>query len=184
MKRGITAVMLVGLLPLVGCSNYSAQNYAPSAQHVSQLRGDEDSSKVNLTEFESGEDVMKQSLCRMAGEVKPPSNKDWAGYVHDALKSELLMAERYAQSKGDAETVISGTLEKATFDSGSGVWDLALRLEFADGTKIREEVQYSFDSSFIATDACDGVADAFSPAVRELVGKILTNPTFREKLNI
>lgn len=127
---------------------------------------------------------MEDSMCRMAGDVELPGDQDWAGYVHAALRSELLMAERYVEDPKSAGVRIEGTLQKATFNSNQGYWDLALHLKFPDGSRLREEVRYDFKASFVATDACDGVADAYAPAVRQLVGEVVTNPTFREQLNI
>jgi len=84
----------------------------------------------------------------------------------------------------NADIQVDGTLEKATFNSNQGYWDLALRLNFPDGSSLREETRYDFDTSFLGNDACDGVADAFSPAVRQLVGEVVANPTFRDQLGL
>ena len=108
---------------------------------------------------------MKDSMCRLAGKIRPPGGQDWAGYVQEALRSELLMAKRYEGDPEKANMRIGGTLQKATFNSNQGYWDLALRLNFPDGSHLREEVRYEFDPSFIGNDACDGVADAYAPAV-------------------
>lgn len=39
-------------------------------------------------------------------------------------------------------------------------------------------VKYKYDTSFDAWSACKNVADAFAPAVQELLGKVVSNPKF------
>ena len=42
----------------------------------------------------------------------------------------------------------------------------------------RASVNYRFDTSWIADNACKNVADAFGPAVQELLKRVIDHPQF------
>ncbi len=45
------------------------------------------------------------------------------------------------------------------------------------------EVSYTFDTSWTAYSACKNVADAFGPAVSQLIHEVVTNPKFVDLVN-
>ena len=45
------------------------------------------------------------------------------------------------------------------------------------------EVNYTFDTSWTAYSACKNVADAFGPAVSQLIHEVVTSPKFVQLVN-
>lgn len=175
--RGL--IVLVALLALGGCSTYSADRYAISADNVVALRSLE-GKDLQVGEFTSsikGKDgvELKEIMCRGVGPIKTPDGESFAQYIKKALIDEMKIAEVYSAS---APIVISGNLEAIDFSSNSGYWQVAFTLRSSNGKSISMDEKYPYQTSFYGETACNQTAQAFMPAVQNLVGKAVRSPDF------
>jgi hypothetical protein len=60
----------------------------------------------------------------------------------------------------------------------NGLWSMTLQLRSSNGATMTVSNTYRFRAGFAATAACDNVAQAFLPAVQDLVGKELASQDF------
>lgn len=176
------AAVLLATGMLAGCSTYSTDRYSISADNVVALRSLKDH-KVAVGEFTSsardsrtGADL-SEIMCRGVGPIKTPDNESFADYIKKAVIAEMKMAEIYAPG---APTVISGNLGSIDFSSTSGYWDMGLTLKSSNGRSITVHEKYPYGTSFfLAVAACDQTAQAFMPAVQDLVGKAVRSNAFK-----
>ena len=184
MEKAVRLFVLGVSLFATGCSHYAVNDYSPSAEHVSQLRNDSKEPKVYIEEFQNSANVDERPTCRVGAKVSPAGQTGWAEYVRSALKSELILAQRLTDRPSSSGVVIDGTLERASFNSNSGRWELALRLDLSGSVNIRKRIIYKFETSFSGPAACNGVANAFPRAVDKLIGNIISEPEFKRALDI
>nr|VFJ60675.1 MAG: hypothetical protein BECKDK2373C_GA0170839_108316 [Candidatus Kentron sp. DK] len=80
----------------------------------------------------------------------------------------------------NGEVIIDANIDKLSFNSHfSGYWDIKMTLS---SNMYNKEYQvhshYKFPTSYIAEYACRNVANAFNPAVQDLLNKVVTHPQF------
>ena len=96
-------------------------------------------------------------------------------FVRKALLDELKIANSYSPS---APVTITGNLDAIDFSSNSGNWNLALTVKASNGKSMSVSESYAYTSSFYGETACNQTAQAFMPAVQNLVGKVVRSPEF------
>jgi hypothetical protein len=166
------ATLLV--LPTIGaCSAYSVPRYAVSANNVTTLRTLRGQS-IMVGPFRAN-DVDSEIMCRGAGPIKTPDGERFSDYVRSAFVSELQMADIYSES---APVTLAGTVDQVDFSSTSGSWELAVTISSSNGKSVRVHETYAFSSSFLADNACLQTAQAFVPAVQDLIAKLVHHPEF------
>lgn len=120
------------------------------------------------------------TMCRGNGPVDPPQGMSFASFVQSALAQELKASGKLAT--GAPDVTLTGALTQVDFSSShhltSGYWDLALRLHSSNGKSLDAAEHYPFDTSLLATVACDRSAAALPVAVQELIHKVVTDPGF------
>lgn len=111
------------------------------------------------------------------GPVRVAPGKTFAEYIKDALQEELFNARVYDP---DAATAINGEIRKLSFSSVAPAnWEITLKVSSDKSAGYTESIKYEFNTSWTAYSACKNVADAFGPAVQQLLHKVVTNPGFR-----
>lgn len=172
-------IVLVALLALGGCSTYSASRYSISADNVVALRA-LDGKEMQVGEFTSsikgknGTDLT-EIMCRGVGPIKTPDGESFAQYIKKALIDEMKIAEVYSAS---APITLSGNLDTVDFSSSGGYWQVGLTLRSSNGKSVSIDERYPYQSSFYGETACNQTAQAFMPAVQNLVGKAVRSPEF------
>lgn len=172
-------VVVLALLTLGGCSTYSASRYSISADNVVALRALTDT-PIQVGEFtssvkdKSGAD-MKEIMCRGVGPIKTPDNEPFAQYVKKALVDEMKIAQVYEPT---SPIVLSGNLDAIDFSSNSGHWQIALTLKSSNGRSMTMNETYPYQTSFYGETACNQTAQAFMPAVQNVVGKAVRSADF------
>ena len=117
--------------------------------------------------------LLREALARRGVKVAP--GKTLSQYIKDAFQEELLMAQAY-DVKG---APIQGRIEELSFSSVSpAYWQITMAVQSPADKGYKVSVKYPFDTSFTAMGACKNVADAFGPAVQELLKQVVTNPQF------
>ena len=157
-----------------GCSTYSASRYSISTDNVVALRS-LNGKMINIGAFSASTPGQSEIMCRGVGPIKTPDGETFADFVRKALLDELRIANAYSSS---APVVITGNLDAIDFSSNSGSWNLALTVRSSNGKSMSVSENYKYTSSFYGETACSQTAQAFMPAVQNLVGKVVRSPEF------
>lgn len=117
-------------------------------------------------------------LCRGGGRISTPSMETYSNYILNAFNVELKHAE-VLNSSGPLK--ISGTTT-VDFSSTDGEWKIQLALSSSNGRKSSYSEKYRYPTDFSGHMACYQTANAFMPAVQDLIGKVATSPEFKDLL--
>ena len=169
----LAAVTSVTLF-ISGCSTYSATRYSVSADNVVALR-QLSGKTINVGAFSAAVPGQKEIMCRGVGPIKTPDGEPFSDFIRKAFVDELKIANIYSTN---APVTLTGNLDAVEFSSTSGKWSLALTIKNAGGKSMTAKEDYSFTSSFVGETACNQTAQAFMPAVQNLVGKIVKSSEF------
>jgi len=172
MKLPLLAALLV--VAGAGCATYPASRYGVSTDNVMTLR-EMPLGNVQIGPFTATQPGLHEIACRAAGPITVPDNETFANYVRKALVDELRMANKYGSR---SPVVISGNLDFVEFSSTDGTWTVGVTLRSSNQYWVRESVRYKFETSFFAESACNATAQAFMPAVQDLIGKLIQSPRF------
>ncbi len=173
--------VLVVAVMLEGCASFNAPQYAISADNVDVIRSTVGTSgkKINIGQFTS-EDSGKATLwCRGAPSVKAPNGEPFVEYVQKAFVDELRVAGVYSEN---ASLTIKGHLTKFDFNSHFGTWTLALVVSSNTSQSFTVEENHDYSTSFFGSVACHRVAQALSPAIQNLIKKVVSHPSFKQML--
>ena len=157
-----------------GCSTYSATRYSISTDNVVALRS-LNGKTVNVGAFSASTPGQTEIMCRRVGPIKTPDGEPFAEFVRKAILDELKIANAYSSA---APVTITGNLDAIDFSSTSGNWNLALTVRSSNGKSMSVSESYGYTSSYYGETACNQTAQAFMPAVQNLVGKVVRSPEF------
>ena len=161
-----------------GCSTTNSIPYKASTSNVIFIQNTFQSKgvKVSVGSFSMGAGVEENLLCRLMGPVTVAPGKGLSTYIKEALQEELFLAQVYSVT---APNVIEGKIEKLAFSSVSPAnWEISMRISSNNSAGYTTSIKYNYNTSFDAYSACKNVADAFSPAVQELIKQVVANPQF------
>lgn len=176
MKR-ITIVLIV--LILSACTN-APQRYGISADNNMALKAS-GSGNINVGSFTKTADLSNN--CRgIYGQLSLPDNMSFEGYIQKGLIDELKVAGMFDDKA--AKITLSGDVEKLSFSTltglmGGGSWDIGLRVNSSNGKSAYVSEHYEFDSSIQVWAACAQTANAYMPAVQNILGKLIKSPDFK-----
>lgn len=176
MKTRICILTVVAVL--AGCETTNSIPYKASVTNVISIQQtlQEKGKKVSLGTISLAPGVEESPLCRLMGPVVVAPGKTLPAYIKEAFQEELFMAQVYSPN---APTVIDGRLEKLSFSSISPAsWDITLSVKSNVSEGYTVSAKYPFDTSYTAYSACKNVADAFGPAVQDLIKQVVTHPKF------
>lgn len=172
MKCRSLLLILTGFL-LAGCETYTAPRYGMSADNIVALRS---LSPVRIKVSPFAEPKQFDRGCRAAGPITAADDVGFAEYIRKALADELKVAGVYDEG---ASLVLAGSVDNLAFSSTTGSWDIALTVTSSNGKSVSVKEHYEFPSAFAAVNACKRVADAYFPAVQNVIRKLVTSPDFR-----
>lgn len=168
---------ILALVSLSACSTYMPQRYSISADNNVALKTIE-ASNINVGTFQGP--AKFDSNCRAAGPIAPPDNMSFEAYIQKALADELKVAGKFDEKS--PKITLSGVVEQLAFSSSRGLtggsWDIGLRVTSSNGKSTFISEHYEFNSGFIADTACKQTAEAYYPAVQNLIGKLVKSPEF------
>jgi len=105
-------------------------------------------------------------------------------YIQKALADELKVAGMFDDKA--PKTTLSGVVEQLSFSSSRGLtggeWKISLRVNSSNSKSISVSEHYLFESGFVADTACKQTAEAYLPAVQNLIGKLVKSPEFKSLL--
>jgi hypothetical protein len=118
--------------------------------------------------------------CRAAGKITPPDRATFESYIQQALADEIKRV-RLADEK-TPKTALFGEVKVLTFTSTSTFsdawWIIKIKVTSSNGQAIEVGEKYDFNTSFGAYKACQEAADAYVPAVKKTVAKMVNSPDF------
>lgn len=177
MKRVI--LTMFSMLFLFGCSTYSGQRYAMSVDNIEIIKSTIQSQPYNYVavgDFTSTKPSVNNIMCRAVGPIKTPDGETFEAYIRDALIDELKMSNAYSES---SSVVIKGNLDEIDFDSMNGIWTLRLTISFSNGSSFTVSESYAFTPSWYGETGCNQTAQAFMPAVQNLIRKVVSHSSFK-----
>jgi hypothetical protein len=172
MKKALLVSAMAVLL--TGCSTYSASRYSISADNIVALRS-LNGKTVGVGAFSAKTLGQTEITCRGVGPIKTPDGEPFSEFVRKALLDELRIANAFSPS---SPVTLTGNLDGVDFDSNVGTWNLALTVKSSNGKSMSVSEAYPYTSSFYGETACNQTAQAFMPAVQNLVGKVVRSPDF------
>lgn len=165
---------------LTSCATTNSTSYKASTNNVITLQNNlkNNNIKVRLGNFTLSNGASDDFTCRMLGSLKVAPGKAVPAYIKEAFQEELFLAQSY---DANSSITLDAQIERLEFSSVSPAnWDIAMRVTSNNTTSYSVAVKYNFDTSWDAYSACRNVADAFSPAVQELLKQVISNPKFAE----
>ncbi|MFK8011987.1 MAG: hypothetical protein AB8B80_08110 [Marinicellaceae bacterium] len=165
-------VLLLLTLIVSGCSTMQPPRYAVSVDNIQSLKS-LDGSQLKAEGFTMSAEF--KSGCRLMGPIEPADGLSIPAFISKAFNDELKMAEKYSETG----VKITGDVTKVAFKSTSGAnWEIAIKLMSSNGNSLETSNVYNFKSGFDAVTACNATADALSPAVQDLIQKIINHSGF------
>lgn len=170
-------VSTAALLGLAGCETPTTARYAISPDNALALRA------MNVSGVAVGtiaEPAAYDVACRLDGHVRVADGLTHAQYIRSALQDELKIAGAYAT--GTPRVTLTGVVTQLNLASMHGMthgeWDIGLHLTSSNGRSLDVAEHYRFKSGFGADAACKNTAEAFLPAVQDLVHQVVASPEF------
>ena len=169
------------VLALSACSTYMPQRYSISADNNVALKAT-GAGNINVGSFKGPTNF--DNACRGAGPIAPPDNMSFEAYIQKALADELKVAGMFDDKS--PKVTLSGVVENLKFSSSRGLtggeWDISLRVSSSNGKSVFVSEHYEFNSGFVADTACQQTAEAYLPAVQNLIGKLIKATGFKSLL--
>lgn len=178
MKICMLALSVLLAFSLTACSTFMPQRYSISADNNIALKSIS-VSNINVGAFKGL--ATFDDMCRGAGPIAPPDGMSFEAYIQKALADELKVAGMFDNQA--PKVTLTGVVEKLDFSSSRGVtggsWDIGLRVTSSNGKSTFVSEHYEFNSGFDALTACKQTAEAYMPAVQNLIGSLVKSADFR-----
>ena len=181
MYNSIKLATLSSVIAISACSTYTVNNYGISAENIELMKA-MDGVQFAVNQFTATKPGLVKIQCRGAGPVSTPNKESFESYITAALVSELKISGIYSES---SDIRIDGFLEKLDFSSnvGSGKWMFNVDVSNSAGVSYKVNSVFEFSTNWVADKACQQVAQAFVPAVQNLIKDIVSNEKFKELKN-
>lgn len=171
-------LLATAVVTLAGCSTYMPQRYSIAADNNVALKA-LGTGNINVASFKGISNF--DNSCRAAGPIAPPDNMSFEAYIQKALADELKVAGLFDDKA--PRVTLTGNLNRLEFSSSRGLtggsWDIDLTLSSSNGKSLSAAEHYEFNSGFVADTACKQTAEAYLPAVQNLIGKIVKSADFK-----
>lgn len=168
----------IAVLSLSACSTYTPQRYSLNADTNVALKTVSVGS-ISVGAFKGLSNF--DSTCRAAGPIAPPDGMRFEEYIQKALADELKVAGKFDDKT--PRVTLNGSLEQLAFSSSRGLtggsWDIGLKVSSSNGKSTFVSEHYEFESGFVADTACKQTAEAYMPAVQNLIAKLVKAPEFK-----
>ena len=175
-------ILLAGLavcgLVLTGCSTYVTPRYSISADTDLAIKS---KAKPGIGVGSIQAPAEFNTMCRGAGPLGVADNITHSEYIKRALEQELKLAGVYAAE--NPRNILSGVINRMSFSSSRGLtggtWEIEIMFFSSNSKRLLVTEHYEFHSGFVADTACKQTAEAFLPAVQDLLLKLATSPDFK-----
>lgn len=180
MQARLSAVVLSLVVVLsTGCSTMQPPRYSISVDNIQALKNYADA-QIQVSDI--NQSVNFSAGCRLMGPIEPADGLTIPMFITKAFNDEFKMAGIYSELGNR----ISGDITHITFSSIDGLtngnWDIGLSIKSTNGASFSVSNKYIFKSGFDAITACNATADALTPAVQDLINKVVTHQDFKKLL--
>ena len=169
---------MIAAVGLAGCETLVTPRYSVSGDNNIAVKA------LGVSGLAAGEFTGPPTFdanCRALGPVEVTDGITHTQYIRKAFEEEFKIAGIFAESS--PRITLMGTVTRLEFSSTraitGGSWDIDLTLTSSNGSVMKAAERYEFSSGFGAATACKQTAEAFTPAVQNLVGKIFRSAEFR-----
>ena len=169
-----------GCILLSGCSTYAVDRYSVNADNITSLRS-LNGKTLNVGSFTSSQTDLKEIMCRGVGPIKTADSETYSEFIRKAFIAELKISNTFSPN---APVILTGNLNSIDFSSASGYWDISLTINSSNGQSLTVAEHYSYTTSFSGETACNQTAQAFMPAVQDLVNKVISNHDFQALIKL
>lgn len=176
--RIIFILLCASALVASGCTTTNSTPYKASVTNIIAIQQSvaAKGEKVSVGNIVMAPGVEERPLCRLMGPVKVAPGKSPTQYIKEAFREELFAAQSYSPT---ASTVINGEMKVLKFNSfSSAKWRMTMDVSSNISSGYSVSIEYPFSVSWGAMSACENVANAFGPAVQELLRRVVTHPNF------
>lgn len=177
-NRSVLLAVVAASVFTAGCSTTSGgAQYKASTQNVLHMQEHLENAKVRLLGFTAAAGVDDSHWCRAVGPLTIGGGKTPTQFIHDAMQEELFLAQSYSRT---APIAISGRVDALSFSSVSPAkWEITLSLTSSNGASYQVKGQHEFSTSWGAVEACKNTADAFVPAVQDVLKRAVSDARFK-----
>ena len=168
---------------LSGCETTNSLPYKASTNNVMTIQKSMGSAgkKAKISSIFLAPGVEENLTCRLMGPVKVTPGKTLSQYIEEAFQEELFLAGVY---DADSSNMLEGEVLKLEFSSVAPAnWLISLMVKSNNSPGYTVTTDYKFGTSFSAYSACKNVADAFGPAVQQLLKQVVSDPGFSQLTN-
>ncbi len=178
MKNWLLLFAVLVTLVLSGCSTTNSIPYKVSTENLISIQKalQPQGKKVRIGNVVMAAGVDEHLMCRLEGEGKVAPGKTLPMYIKDALEEELFAAKVYDPK---ASTIINGKIVAISFSSivpANWIIEMEVSSNYSPGYTV--SIKYLYNTSWVGSNACQNVADAFGPAVQELLKQVVNHPQF------
>lgn len=169
-------VVVAAVSMLVGCG-FTINPYSASVTNVMAIKNS-GTKPVSIASFSSYKPDLSSIGCRAAGPIETPDKSSFESYIRKAFIEELSLAGLYDPT---SPLVLQGMVEELDFNSniGAGKWVISLSISSNKNNGYKVSSTYKFSTNWVADKACQQVAQAFVPAVQQLILKTISDPRFK-----
>lgn len=180
---GVFRIVLAALVAatLAACVSMPAPTYQPSVD-TSQALLVSAGSTIQVGRFTAAGNVENTSLGVRGSRLEPGSDGTYAGYLRDALVTELKAAGRHDDASGiriDGE-LTDNTLNGSGARTGRASVGARFRVE-RDGAMVFDrtlQAEHEWESSFMGAIAIPAAFDNYATTVQKLLHGLFTDPGF------
>lgn len=179
--KALLSVVFLSLVVVLstGCSTMQPPRYSISVDNIQELKNYPEA-QVQVSDI--SQSVNFSAGCRLMGPIESADALTIPMFITKAFNDEFKMAGIYSESGNK----ISGDKTHITFSSIDGLtngnWDIGLSLTSTNGSSFSVSNKYIFKSGFDAITVCNATADALTPAVQDLINKVVTHQEFKDLL--
>lgn len=164
---------------LAGCQGFVVPVYSIYGDTNYAIKSSGIKEKIGIGSFVSSTSI--DMGCRGIAEIILPKNQTPNEYIQKSIESELKVASLYDGDSG--RIILTGVVNKLILSTvnkslSDGSWDISLTIKSSNGGLLTVEESYKFETS--QGTRCKESADAFLPAVQNLIAKIFTSPKFSD----
>lgn len=169
------ALLAVTSSLIVGCA-FKPSAYGVSVANVETLKAS-NLKPMAVSRFESAKPGLTTIMCRGAGPVTVEPS--YEAYIEKALIDELRLAGAY---NAESPLIIKGRLDEVDFSSSmsQAKWMFTLTISNTRDESFTTKSEFQFPASFVGDRACQEVAQAFTPAVQQLIKDVISHSDFKQ----
>lgn len=133
--------------------------------------------KIRVMDFDSALGEGYASPCRGYNVIIKAGKGGLVRYIQDAFISELELAGLYSP---DSSTLLKGTVTQIALETLTyGNWTIKMTLLSSNGRSLSVSEHFPFRASIAGQSACQVASEMYPYAVRNLIRKLVTSPSFK-----